>query len=786
MRKMKKNMIKIRKIAYIIFLLISVGNLGYSEINNENTVINENNIINDKNIIKQSQEKKDKNVQTENIRTGKMEKIKKEQTENIDKPIKNNEDKHIGLVLSGGTAKGLAHIGILKVLEEERVPIEYVTGTSMGSIIGGLYSIGYTPEEIEKIAMEMDWLSLFNDKIERKDKGITRNMIEDTNTMVLPVEKFIPKIPSGAVGGKSASQKLNELFYGVENINNFKNFPKKFALVATDLNTGEGVMIDKGSIATAIRSSLSLPSVFNPVQDGDRLYVDGGVVRNLPVQDVKVLGADYTIGVNVGEGFSKRDVQKLNIIDVVSDSMTIAGRQEVERQIRMLDLYMAPDLEKIESYDFHKIKEIIAAGEKVARNNIENIRKLSNPARYAELEEKRKEFRKNWKDEYIIKNVEIRGNKKYKRAYFERYVPKSLGKMNRKDMEKITNDLYKNGDFSTVYYEIKNNETLIINVQEKAGEYLTFSGNANNEDLATTNIGIQGNRIINNIDTRYILKGTIANEYGINGTGIMSMGKDNRILLLGRFDFKKDIIKNQYSGDNKYEFNNRRSKTSIGIGMELSRNTLFLLGGGYQISHVKGNPDDSLNSKYKFPYIEVSITQDNRDSIMFPTNGTYLKVEYTKANSREAKFDALYAKGEINIPLGEKVTFTPSVAYITSNGEKIPETYRPKLGGFQEGEYSLEFAGLPTDRLRGNSIFMGKLNLQYQISRIIFIGANVSLATISDKSFSFGKERKESYGIGFGVRTPLGPGYFGVAKTQGESIKYFLNFGYQPKAFNEN
>jgi len=269
---------------------------------------------------------------------------------------------------------------------------------------------------------------------------------------------------------------------------------------------------------------------------------------------------------------------------------------------------------------------------------------------------------------------------------------------------------------------------------------------------------------------------------GENDSKLLEEGAD----ITSNVEVLKDIIKNQYSGDNKYEFNNRRFKTSIGIGMELSRNTLFLLSGGYQISHVKGNPDDSLNSKYKFPYIEVSITQDNRDSIMFPTNGTYLKVEYTKANSREAKFDALYAKGEINIPLGEKVTFTPSVAYITSNGEKIPETYRPKLGGFQEGEYSLEFAGLPTDRLRGNSIFVGKLNLQYQLSRIIFIGANVSLATISDKSFSFGKERKESYGIGFGVRTPLGPGYFGVAKTQGESIKYFLNFGYQPKAFNEN
>ena len=165
----------------------------------------------------------------------------------------------------------------------------------------------------------MDWISLFNDSIERKDKGISRNLIEDKNTMVLPMEKFIPKIPSGAVGGKSASEQLNNLFFGVLEVNDFKKFPKKFALVATDLNTGEGVMIDRGSIATAVRSSLSIPSVFNPVQDGERLYVDGGVVRNLPVQDVKVLGADYTIGINVGEGFSKRDPEKLNIAGVISD-----------------------------------------------------------------------------------------------------------------------------------------------------------------------------------------------------------------------------------------------------------------------------------------------------------------------------------------------------------------------------------------------------------------------------------------------------------------------------------
>ena len=663
----------------------------------------------------------------------------------IGKTVFTQEDKRIGLVLSGGTARGLAHIGVLKVLEEEKVPVEYVTGTSMGSIIGGLYSIGYTSDEIEKIASEMDWIGLFNDSIERKSKGISRNLIEDRNTIVLPMEKFIPKIPSGAVGGKSASEKLNNLFFGVLEVNDFKKFPKKFALVATDLNTGEGVMIDRGSIATAVRSSLSLPSVFNPIQDGERLYVDGGVVRNLPVQDIKVLGADYTIGVKVGEGFSKRDPEKINIVDVVSDSMTIA-----------------------------------------ARENIENIRKLSDPVKYAELEEKRREFRKTWKEEYNIKYVEIRGNKKYEKKYFNKYLPKNLGMMRKNDMEKIVDELYGNGDFSTVYYEVKNNNTLVINVQEKAGDYLTFSGNINNEDMATSTVGIQGNKTINNADTRYRLNGIISNEYGINGSGIMSIGKDNRILFIGNFDFRKDIIKNQYYAGNKYEFNNRRFKAGLGLGMEISRNTLLLLGGGYEMSHVKGHMNEKESAKIRFPYFEASLTQDSRDSIAFPTKGTYMKAEYTAANSKNAEFNALYTKAEVNIPLGKKVTFTPEVAYITSDGEKIPETYRPKMGGFQEGFYSLEFNGIPSDKIRGSSIFVGKINMQYKLSRIVFVGANASFARVSDKSYSFGKEKKESYGLGLGIRTPLGPGYLGVAKSPGEDMRYFLNFGYDPKSFNEN
>ena len=291
-------------------------------------------------------------------------KSKIEVTSQNEKISGENSDKNIGLVLSGGSAKGLAHVGVLKILDQEKVPIEYVTGTSMGSIIGALYTSGYTVDEIEQIVLEMDWISLFNDQIPRDEKGAIRNYFEDKNSLVLPMEGLTPKLPNGAIGGKSASERLSELFYGVEGMEDFKKFPQKFALVVTDLETGEGIMIDKGSLSASIRSSMSIPAVFSPVRYDGRLLVDGGVVRNLPVQDAKVLGADYTIGVNVGDGFSKIQDKDLNLFSVTGNVATIAGRAEVERQKRMLDLYIAPDLSNVASTDFYKAKQLIELGEK--------------------------------------------------------------------------------------------------------------------------------------------------------------------------------------------------------------------------------------------------------------------------------------------------------------------------------------------------------------------------------------------------------------------------------------
>lgn len=774
---------------FVIFLLVNI--FGFSknkESQDEKIEKSENYIVlengNDKDL-KNNNDNRNNEEQESGLRKdvdlkNNKKNLKNEESDINKKNVANQEDKKIGLVLSGGTAKGLAHIGILKVLDEEKVPIEYVTGTSMGSIIGGMYSVGYTPEEIEEIAISMDWMSLFSDKIERKDKGAVRNSIEDKNSTVIPIKNFMPKLPSGVVGGKTASQRLNELFYGALRVEDFRKFPRKFAAVATDLESGEGVMIDKGSIATAIRESLSIPSVFAPIRDGKRLYIDGGVVRNLPVQDVKVLGADYTIGVNVGDGFTKRDESKMNLIDVITDTTTIAGRQEVERQIRMLDLYMKPDLEKFESYDFSKVKEIIAAGEIVARANIDKIRKLSNPELYEKLEEKRKEFRRTWKDEYNITGIVIDGNKKYTRTYFDKFFPKKLGTLTRLDMEKIVNNIYQNGDFTTVYYEVKDND-LIINVQEKPSDYLTLSGNINNEDLATVNVGFQGSKLLNNTNVRYSVKGTVANEYGVKGKATAELGKNSKAVIYGEFEYKRDIIENQKYKNGYFSFENRKFKIGTGIGVEVYKNLLFSIGGGYQISDVEKHENNAENVRKPFPYYEAKLNYDTRDSLKFATRGVYFFSNYTLANSKHAKFNSLDAGGEINIPIGEKITITPGIAYLTSYGKDIPETYRPKMGGIRTADNSLEFAGMPSDKIHGGSIFVGSLKAQYNLSKLVYLDTTYSRANISGKSYSFGNDVKESYRFGVGVKALTIPIYFGFAKVPGESWRYLLNFGYSPE-----
>ena len=202
----------------------------------------------------------------------------------------------IGLVLSGGGAKGFAHIGVMKVLEEEGIDADIVTGTSMGSIIGGLFAIGYSPTEIESLAVTENWTEIFNDTPNRRDLGMELKLNHEKYLLSLPLGKDGVALPSGIMSGQKVSKLLTRLTWSVHSQNDFTKFPRPFACVATDLETGNPVIFDHGYLPEAMRASMAIPAVFTSVRVNGKLLADGAGAKNFPVDEAFRLGADYVIG----------------------------------------------------------------------------------------------------------------------------------------------------------------------------------------------------------------------------------------------------------------------------------------------------------------------------------------------------------------------------------------------------------------------------------------------------------------------------------------------------------
>ena len=213
----------------------------------------------------------------------------------------------IGLTLSGGGAKGLAHIGILKAIDSAGLKIDYITGTSMGAVLGALYAAGYSGKEIEKICKDMDWDALLSNQIPLHSLSMEEKNQYSRFALDLPFINNKIKLTTGLIQGQELSIRLSELFFHVYNTRDFNDLHIPFKCMATDLETGNLVVLDSGNLVTALRASMAIPSIFTAVNIGDKRLVDGGLVRNFPVKNVKQMGADITIGSNVSGGLSTKD-----------------------------------------------------------------------------------------------------------------------------------------------------------------------------------------------------------------------------------------------------------------------------------------------------------------------------------------------------------------------------------------------------------------------------------------------------------------------------------------------
>lgn len=281
----------------------------------------------------------------------------------------------VGVVLSGGGAKGAAHIGVLKYIEEAGIPIDYIAGTSMGAIVGGLYALGYTPDEMLEIISSVDWGKLISNKVDRKHSSYERKVESRTQVLSLAFDaktseadlkstSFKNSLPTGIVSGDNLINLFNSLSVGYADSLDFNDFPVPFLCMATNIVTGKADKLQKGVFSKSIRASMAIPILFDPVRTNNTLYTDGGILNNFPAEQCREMGADYVIGVSMSPGL-EHDTKKLSsFFSQVKQLKNIVTDREFENYHTKCDIFVTPELKGVGmlSFDAESVAKVTQSG----------------------------------------------------------------------------------------------------------------------------------------------------------------------------------------------------------------------------------------------------------------------------------------------------------------------------------------------------------------------------------------------------------------------------------------
>ena len=283
----------------------------------------------------------------------------------------------VGLVLSGGGAKGLAHIGVLKVIDSLGIKVDYVAGTSMGAIVGGLYASGYNAEQLDSIFSNVDVDALLQDFTPRGSKSFYEKRNDEIYALTLPFNKFKLGLPSGLSKGLYNFNLLSSLTQHVSHVRDFKQLPIPFLCIATDAETGEKIVLDSGILAQNMIASGALPTLYSPVEINGRVLIDGGVVDNYPIEELKARGIDVIIGVDVQDGLKTREELK-GVTSVLAQINNFSMIEKMEGKQKATDIYIKPDIKGFTVVAFEKGKEIIGKGKEKALEFVKELTPFSN------------------------------------------------------------------------------------------------------------------------------------------------------------------------------------------------------------------------------------------------------------------------------------------------------------------------------------------------------------------------------------------------------------------------
>lgn len=694
------------------------------------------------------------------------------------------EDLKIGLVLSGGGAKGLAHIGALKAIEEAGIRIDYIGGSSMGAIIGGLYASGYSAAELDSIFHATNFNILIQDDLPRSAKTFYEKEDAEKYAITLPFDDFKLHFPSGLSKGQNIYNLMSRLTMHVSNINDFSKLPIPFFCVAADVETGEEVILDEGSLPKAVSASGAIPSLFSPVNINGRLLTDGGVANNYPVEELRKRGAEVIIGVDVQDSLMNREELK-SVFDILSQVSNFRTISDMKEKIPKTDVYIRPDISLFSILSFDQGEAIIDSGQVAAEKRMEELEKL------AERQTRdHKEIQVPGVDSLQISTLTIEGNNDYPRAYIlGKLKLKYFTKFSFEDLNVGLNNLSATGNFNRINYQLIPNRdspyyTMALQIEESKNK--TFLRLALHYDQvyksgALVNLTRKSLLFTNDVTSLDVIFGDNLRynfDYYIDKGYYWSIGFHSRYNSFNRgisFDFARenagleDINLNKIDIDYR-DFTNRlyvetlfRQVFSFGMGAEYKY--LKIISETLEDDEVQSSVFENNHYYSAFGYLKY----DSYDNKYFPKKGFYFDGDfhvYLLSSNKEREFaEFSIAKGKIGYAVTPFNRF--SLRLSSETGFKIGNdninTLDFFLGGYGNNFINnfIPFYGYEFISLSGDSYIKGLLELDYEIFRKNHFIASANIANVENKLFSSGDwftwPDYTGYALGYGLETFLGP-----------------------------
>jgi NTE family protein len=705
----------------------------------------------------------------------------------------------IGLVLAGGGARGASHVGVLKVLERERIPIDYVAGTSMGSIVGGMYASGMPPEEIERQMAAVDWEGVFDDKVDRRDRSYRRKT--DDRLWLYGIKPGYSdgkiKLPPGLVQGQKISLLLSSLTLPVAEIENFDDLPIPFRAIAADIQTGEKVALDSGNLAKAIRASMAVPAALAPVPWDGRRLVDGGIASNLPVQTVKDMGADIIIAVDLGQPLSEHELGE-SLLSIVDQLTAMLVRDNVERELAMLtdnDVLILPDLGDITSAEFDRVLEAIPTGVVAAELKIDELRALA--LSETDYEGHIAARRKPRNDMPVIEFVTFNNDTKVSDDFLLGRLQTAMRgdpivgqPLDPDRMEQAVNELYALDIFAHVAYELVEEDGrygIHVNALKKGWgpNYIQIG--------AKWNSSMDGNGILsvalsymktemNSWNAEWRTTAAVGEEPGLHTDFYQPLGKGadwftGASLLAQQFNIN---IFDEGSNDITEQVRIQRLGATVYAGREFGswgRGWIGVTRGGGDRSISIGDPS-TPDQNFDIGEATFTLEADRLDSLYFSRHGHSALALYRysdKGLGATENFEQAVFSGRIARSFGANTFIAYGDYKSTISGVAPPERlFRVgglfNLSGFEYNQLSGQNFAQVAVAYRRDFVNLGPLRLS--------AGMSLELGNVwenrSDMSFDdalFGGS------LFLGSDTPIGPVYFGWGNSEKSDGTFYVSLG---------